>query len=97
MLVSHGANGSAYFFAKAFGPYALPNEIIMLFPQGTEWDNSGYSGENYITKNGIQPIFFRKLIEKVTSPLDDAFDYATVPEQPDDPKAGGGAGTKPEG
>jgi hypothetical protein len=52
----------------------------MLFPQGTEWDNSGYSGENFVNKNGIQPIFYRKLIERVTSPLDDTFDYLFVPE-----------------
>lgn len=80
MIVSHGAGGSSYFFAESFGPYALNNEIIMLFPQGLEWDNSGYSGENFVNKNGIQPIFYRRLIERVTSPLDDTFDYSFVPE-----------------
>lgn len=67
----------------------------MVFPQGTEWDNEGYSGDQFVTRNGIQPIFYRKIIETVTSPLDATFDYYSVPEQPDDPKVKGGAGVKP--
>lgn len=48
-IVSHGANGSASKFADMFAPYAYNNDLIMYFPQGSEWDNMGYSGEKFLT------------------------------------------------
>ena len=64
MIVSHGKGGRAEAMAKNYAPCAAPYDIIMLFPQVVPgWDETGYTGPLYDTRDGLHSIFFRKIIE----------------------------------
>lgn len=63
-MVSHGAGGVASVFANSFGPYASAYEVVAVFPQSTKaWDDSAYSGDMYTSKYGVQPLFFRAILD----------------------------------
>jgi len=62
-----------------FGGYAVANDIIMVYPQ-IKWgrnchDTFGYTGDDFATKKGIQPRFFEKVVERLTSEIDPERDY----------------------
>lgn len=67
MIVSHGMGGKASIFANMFGPFGSAYNIVMVFPQvNGGWDDSEYTGPLYDTNNGIQPIFFKHIINFFT-------------------------------
>lgn len=50
----------------------------MVFPQALkEWDDTGYSGEMYDTAEGVQPIFYRLLLDHVAGERIQNTDVAT--------------------
>jgi hypothetical protein len=60
VIVSHGSGGKAEGFANIFAPFASVFESIMVFPQAngkgdqvSYWDNTGYTGPLFNTKNGV--------------------------------------------
>jgi len=76
MLVNHGAGGYGEGFMKRFVPYASPNSIVMLWPTTAKaWDDSGYTGSMYNTKNSIQSLFIQEVISKISEDLDPTYDY----------------------
>jgi len=49
-----------------FGPYASANDIVMVWPTTKKgWDDEGYTGSMYNTKNSIQSLFVQEVIKAV--------------------------------
>ena len=62
-----------------YGEYAVSNNIILVFPQVSDdavcHDTYFYTGDNYASKDGVQPQFYAGVIERLTSERDPSFDY----------------------
>lgn len=53
---------------RYWGKYAASNNLILLYPFVIEcWDTYGYTGENYATRDAIQPKALMAMIKRVTS------------------------------
>ena len=57
-----------------YNDYAVTNNIIMLYPQvqtkglydwGDCFDTFGYTGDNFATKDGIQPKAIKKMLDRL--------------------------------
>jgi len=78
-LLLHGSAEEAEHYAQKILPFASANNIILIYPQtSVAWDSYfGYTGENFLTKDGPQMIFLKRLIEIVVKPQDATFDFST--------------------
>jgi len=68
-LVVHGCTMNAYDMVKEWAPVASANEIIMVFPQTDEC----WAAEN--TQSGFHNTFMRRIIDRVTGPIDSDHEY----------------------
>ena len=77
MIVFHGAGGKAQSMAGTFGPYAATHDVIMLFPQAYGgWSDKNFVGPLYNTKNNVQLIFLRQIMDHLGKPFDNRLDYS---------------------
>ena len=54
-------------FPLGLNEFASTNKIIMVYPDSECWDNHGKVDEdNYMTKEGLYPRVFMKMIERLT-------------------------------
>lgn len=57
-----------------WGEYAVSNNIIIVSPQIVKefdcHDTYAYTGEDFATKNGIQPQFYKRVIERLSEERD---------------------------
>ena len=68
-MVLHGATMFAYDLYPDWSAVADANDIIMVFPQcSPAWKED-------VDSNGFHQRFFRKLAERITSPLDANHEY----------------------
>ena len=62
-----------------YGNYAVSNNVIIVAPMiNKEWgchDTVGYTGEEFATLNGVQPTFYKNVIERLTAERKGFFDY----------------------
>ena len=73
MFALHGCGGSAKGMAFSLGlnEFASTNKVIMVYPDSECWDNHGeVDGENYMTREGLYPRVFMKMIEIMTTDWD---------------------------
>ena len=91
IIVSHDFDEKVLDLVEKWAPYAPSRNLVMLFPSTqSKWDDEAYTGPRYNTKNGIQPLFIKNLIEQVTRPIDEKYDYNEIPKpQPEDMNNGG--------
>jgi len=68
-MVLHGCGGDVYRMVDEYAPYAASNNIVMVFPKAIKcWDNYGaYTGKDYLTRDGFQMRFLKKIVDKLTS------------------------------
>ena len=54
-----------------YGNYAVSNNLIIVAPWiNKKWechDTIGYTGEDFATLDGVQPQFYKNMIERLTS------------------------------
>jgi len=76
MVVNHPAGGFKAPFADTFGQCASSNDIVMIWPAVKDsWDDSGYTGDKYNTKNSIQSLFIQEVVKQAAKGVDPNFDY----------------------
>ena len=79
-MVLHGCGVNAYDMVINYAGFAQNNNMVMVFPQAVEcWENgrAEFTDTDYLTKNGFQLQFLKKVIDKIDEPLDPDFDYST--------------------
>ena len=58
----------------------MSNNIIMVYPQIKEeyacHDTYGYTGPDFATNTGIQPMFYQAVIDRLTGDRDTSADYS---------------------
>ena len=75
--------GFVYPLTNQFFDIAVANDLIVVFPQIQKsfvnldgcWDSSGYTGRRYKRHGSVQGEFLLRLIDQITNPLNDRFDY----------------------
>ena len=78
----HGCGGDARSYAmmphrkEGSLPLASANNIVQVWPQANQcWDFYKYTGEDFNTNDGIQPKFFKRILEKLVKPRDPLVNY----------------------
>lgn len=77
-LVLHGCGMRSSSMTDMWGPVAASNNVVLVIPQVRGcWDSfEGYTGEDYLNKDGIQMKFLAKIAEIVTEPISEKYEYA---------------------
>ena len=66
-----------------YNDYAVSNDLIMLYPQSKySFDNTwgchdtwGITGDDFATKNGVQPSAIMAMVDRLIQPIDPEFKY----------------------
>ena len=78
MFFLHGCSDKAIDMAKKweFTKIGSANNLIIVFPQALNcFDFYKMTGEDYLTKDGVQPQFFKGVYEKLLKEQDPNYDY----------------------